>query len=359
MRLKPNSFFRITAEVSLLLALSVPILKNYFVQISFPVNTLNIILYLFLVTLMLLLIPKRKTLYAYICGVVVLQFFLLDIIISGADIRPSFLLIIIICFGRPFWEFNVRSINIFCVLLIFFTLMIFSNIGNIFDIVAKIKLSGQNYLASLIFGATYIFVACNNKNAQYGKVIGATFGSAILILLRSRTGFFALIPIYLKIFFNLSNTKKLAILIIICTIFVYYNPITYVLYKYDNGSLWTAFINTRGAVWMSSLEYAILNIFNPLEYAMLDLSSRYALLGASTSHNWWIENLLRFGILGLLALFISLLALVKNFKYFVPLAVFAFFEPSVFYSANLISFLFLQTIINLPRDVFYKHKYNL
>ena len=112
------------------------------------------------------------------------------------------------------------------------------------------------------------------------------------------------------------------------------------------SSLLIGFMNTRGDVWLRSFDYALSNLFLPLEYVSMDFPERYYFLGASSAHNWFLENTLTFGLFSIIPIFLTLLALIRNFYYFLPLFIFAMFEPTIFYISNTISFLFLNFLIN-------------
>ena len=106
----------------------------------------------------------------------------------------------------------------------------------------------------------------------------------------------------------------------------------YILNKYGDSSLLAGFgEHFRGDLWLRSFDYALANLFSPLEYVYMDRPKRYSVIGGSSVHNWILENTLMFGLFGIIPIFLTILALIRNFYYFLPLFLFAMFEPTIFY----------------------------
>ena len=207
-------------------------------------------------------------------------------------------------------------------------------------------MGGQNYFAALVFGTTYLGFVFYLKIKPTRGVFATIIGTAILMFLRSRTAILAIFPLFIKIINNFGKIQKIVILVTLCVAFLYYNPLMYILNKYGDSSLLAGFMNTRGDLWLRSFDYALANLFSPLEYVYMDRPKRYSVIGGSSAHNWILENTLMFGLFGIIPIFLTILALIRNFYYFLPLFLFAMFEPTIFYLSNIISFLFLNFLIN-------------
>ena len=53
----------------------------------------------------------------------------------------------------------------------------------------------------------------------------------------------------------------MVVLVTVSVVFLYFNPLIYILDKYGESSLLIGFMNTRGDVWLRSFDYALSNLF--------------------------------------------------------------------------------------------------
>ena len=80
---------------------------------------------------------------------------------------------IIVCFGRPFWEFHLKSINIFIVIIILLLVLLSLNIQNLLVLLSAVDLGGQNYIAALVFGTVYLgtfFILKQSQLEEYWRL---------------------------------------------------------------------------------------------------------------------------------------------------------------------------------------------
>ena len=100
-------------------------------------------------------------------GIIIFSFYIVYIIMGETTLSPSILLMVIVCFGRPFWEFHLKSINIFIITIILLLIFLSLNIQNLLVLLTEVNLGGQNYFAALVFGTTYLgFVFLSQNKAD-------------------------------------------------------------------------------------------------------------------------------------------------------------------------------------------------
>ena len=202
MLLKRSSLLRIIAEVTFLCALAFPMIKSIsnvgwlYIFFQAYADIVSLILYLIILILFPALFPNKKKLSSYIKGIIIFLFYTMYLIMSSPTISPSFILMIIVCFGRPFWEFHLKSINIFIVIIILLLVLLSLNIQNLLVLLSAVDLGGQNYIAALVFGTVYLGYFFYLKTKPTRGVLATSIGTVLLLFLRSRTAILA-VSLYL------------------------------------------------------------------------------------------------------------------------------------------------------------------
>lgn len=336
----------ILSETSFLLALSVPMFKIHLVHAINNINLVYGILYILIISGIKHLFARKKYYKEYLAGGLVFMFFALYTTMLGLHLSPSILLMIIICFGKPFWYFDRISIITYIIITSLLLVISVAAKDNIIQLLGKVLLSGQNYLSALIFSVVYLLFFINRKRFDLQGPLYAGLGSGLLFLLRSRTSFIALLPIFFFYFKRFNTVVKFAVTLSLVFFITYFNVLEALFFKYNESDLWAGFRATRGDLWWDSFEYLLINFWSPLNYATADLEVRRLLLGATSAHNWVLENLLMFSVLAIVPITYTGVALIRNFALFLPLLIFALLEPSIFYVANITSFIFLNYLIS-------------
>lgn len=344
MTLNIKETWLILVESSFLLALSMPILKAHLENTIGSTSSIYAFLYLIVLIGITHLVPFRKRKLEYISGLTIFMFYLLHLTLSGNIIAPSSALMLVICFGKPIWLYRRHSIITFTLITLALIISAFIQTQNIINLLASILIPGQNYVSSLIFAMTYLVFYVNFEKINR-STLGVGFGSAVLYAFRSRTSLIALLPIYLKLFTKFRRVNKIIVIVLCITILTTTKFLGSLIFKYADASFTNAFMATRGYVWLNTLEYIRSGFWSPLSYSTLDPNIRRNFIGATSSHNWLFENILVFGLLSIIPIFMTFLALLRNFIMFLPVFIFAMFEPSVFYVANIVSFIFLNYVI--------------
>lgn len=345
MKVSRSKSIKILSEISFLLALSIPMLKVHLIQVFNNIDIIYGVLYILIISGSKYFFTTNKNYFEYLAGLFIFMLFALNSIISGLHLSPSILLMVIICFGKPFWHYHRTSIFTYFFAVLLLLTISFAAKDNVILVLSQVLLSGQNYLSALIFSIIYLLFFVIRGHNHIRGIIYLGFGSMVLFLLRSRTSIVALVPIFIIYFKKINILFKILVILFFAVFIIYGNLLESLFYKYNEGNLLAGFNATRGDVWRNTLEYLVSNLWSPLYYATADTEVRRLLVGASSSHNWLLENFLIFGILAIIPVYLTGMALIRNFAIFLPLLIFALFEPSVFYVANIISFLFLSYLI--------------
>jgi hypothetical protein len=233
MKLDVRKTWLILVETSFLIALSLPILKVHLATTVLSISFIYAYLYSVILLGITHLVPFRKRKSEYISGLAIFMFYLLHLTLSGNTVAPSSFLMLVICFGKPFWLFQRHSIIIFILINIVLMVTIFISISNIIILLASISISSQNYVSALIFAMTYLVFYLTRSKIN-GAAIGLGLGSTVLFAFRSRTSIIALLPIYLKLIKKSRPEIKIVIIGLCLAVLTSTNFLDSLLFKYSD-----------------------------------------------------------------------------------------------------------------------------